>query len=248
MSQTALTLPPPKLSGAALTEDISAIAKALASCRSGTARPADVQTPELWIQTTETTWSLNIWTGTQDVLVATINPSTGTVDLGDAANADKLGGYSLSEIIAQAQAGTAAAAANAAALNGLTSAEIVAEARAGVAKTDEVTAYTKQQRATPIVLTDVGGTLTLDAQLHQVVEINATSALTLASPMHAVMGDSLLMCLRAGTALGLTWAPCFKANADVALDVACVANKRLYLNFFCIDGANWLLLGRVAEA
>jgi len=75
MSQTALTLPPPKLSGAALAEDISDIAKALASCRSGSARPVDVQTPELWFQiVSETSWLLNLWDGTVDLPLGELNP------------------------------------------------------------------------------------------------------------------------------------------------------------------------------
>jgi hypothetical protein len=57
---------------------LTAKLQSLASLRSGTSRPADAQTPEMWMDTTTSTaWALNIWDGTHDICIGHVNSSTG---------------------------------------------------------------------------------------------------------------------------------------------------------------------------
>lgn len=111
-----------------------------------------------------------------------------------------------------------------------------------------VGAYTRQQYAVPVVLTAQNGAIALDADLHQDIDISATGAITLGAPANAVRGKTIFMTLYAASALAITWNAAFKPNADNALDATFAVGKRIFLNFRCVDGANWLLMGRVKEA
>lgn len=111
-----------------------------------------------------------------------------------------------------------------------------------------VNAYTRQQYAVPVVLTAQNGAIALDADLHQDIDITATGAVTFGAPANAVRGKTIFMTLYAASALAITWNAAFKPNADNALDTAFAAGKRIFLHFRCVDGANWLLMGRTKEA
>lgn len=133
--------------------------------------------------------------------------------------------------------------------NNLSDLESAAAARTnlGVKAPSEVTAYTKQQYATPATVTPSSGAVTLDAELHQDCEITSTQNLTMNAPTNAVKGMQMFIRLYAASALTITWNAVFKANADVALPTAHVAGKATYCNFR-FNGTNWVLLGTVTEA
>lgn len=126
---------------------------------------------------------------------------------------------------------------------------------AGVARVGAVNAYTRQQYAAPVVLVGQAGAVALDAELHQDVDITAIAAVSFGAPEHSARGMYMTMTLRAATALGITWdATVFKASTssasvtpDVTLPTACVAGKAMILQFRCLDGARWLLLGKSWE-
>ncbi|MDP2848808.1 MAG: hypothetical protein Q8O35_11550 [Humidesulfovibrio sp.] len=111
-----------------------------------------------------------------------------------------------------------------------------------------VGAYTRQQYAVPVVLVAQSGSIALDADLHQDIDITATGAITLGAPANAARGKTIFMTLYAASALAIAWNAAFKPNADNALDATFAVGKRIFLNFRCVDGANWLLMGRVKEA
>ena len=117
-----------------------------------------------------------------------------------------------------------------------------------LAKLAVVGAYTRQQYAVPVVLAAQSGAIALDADLHQDIDITATGAVTFGAPANAVRGKTMFMTLYAASALAITWDAAFKPNADNALDTTFAAGKRIFLNFRCVDGANWLLMGRTKEA
>lgn len=114
---------------------------------------------------------------------------------------------------------------------------------------DLTKSYTRQHYAVPVVLAGQSGIITLDADLHQDVHITATGNITLAAPLNPVFGKTIFLTLHSSSALTITWNSAFKGNADFpTLDAAFVAGKRVFLQFRCIDGANWVLMGRVQEA
>ena len=117
----------------------------------------------------------------------------------------------------------------------------------GVKAPSEVTAYTKQQYATPVAVTPSSGAVTLDAELHQDCAVTSTQNLTMNAPTKAVNGMHLFIRLYAASALTITWNAVFKANADASLPTAHVAGKATYCNFR-FNGASWVLLGLATEA
>ncbi len=119
---------------------------------------------------------------------------------------------------------------------------------AGVARLGAVGAYTRQHYAVPVVLAGQGGDVQLDAELHQDVDITAIGALNMLAPLHPARGMYLTITLRAASALAITWAAAFASNKDVALPTAFVAGKALVLQFRCMDGVNWMLIGRAEGA
>ena len=116
-----------------------------------------------------------------------------------------------------------------------------------VAQLGAVCAYTRQQYAVPVVLVDQAGAIALDADLHQDIDITATGDVTFGAPANAVRGKTIFMTLYAASALAITWDAAFKPNVDNALDATFAAGKRIFLNFRCVDGTNWLLMGRTEE-
>lgn len=77
MSQQVLTFAGSPLSGAAMIAALVSKLQSLASNRSGTARPSDIQTGEIWLDTTTSTAQLlKFWDGTEDITIATFNGST----------------------------------------------------------------------------------------------------------------------------------------------------------------------------
>ena len=120
---------------------------------------------------------------------------------------------------------------------------------ATAAKRDAVQAYTKQQYATPVVLTGQSGTVTLDADVHQDVHITATGDITLAGPANPFFGKTLFITLWATSAYTITWNAGWFGNEDYpALDTAFIANKRIFMQFRYVVSKGWVLMGRVEEA
>jgi len=111
-----------------------------------------------------------------------------------------------------------------------------------------VGAWTKQQYAAPIVWSAVSGAMGLNADNHQDLEINANGNVTMSAPTSPAKGKTLFLTLYAASALTITWNGVFKPNADVSLDTVFVAGKRIFMQFRCYDGTNWILLGRTQEA
>lgn len=171
------------------------------------------------------------------------------------ANSDITSLPGLTTPLSVAQGGTGATtASNARTALGLGSAALLASS--AVAQLGAVCAYTRQQYAVPVVLVDQAGAVALDAELHQDVDITATAAVSFDAPEHGARGMYMTMTLRAATALGIAWdTTVYKesrsSNAltpDVTLPTAFVAGKAMILQFRCIDGARWLLMGKCEEA
>lgn len=252
MSQQVLTFAGSPLSGAAMITALESRLQSLASNRSGTSRPSDIQTGEIWLDTTSATAQLlKFWDGANDITLATINATTnavaftGTATSGANSNITSLSGLTTPLSVAQGGTGgnTASAALTALGLKSAALLDATALAQIGV-----VNAYTRQQYAVPVILTDQNGNVQLDAELHQDVDVTATGAITLLAPLHPTRGMYITVTLRAASALAITWNAVFKANKDVALPTVCVAGKALVAHFRCHDGTNWLLMGLVQEA
>jgi len=81
MSQQSVSaFPGSPLAGDALVTQLIAKLQSLASNRSGTSRPTDVQAGETWLDTTTATaWALKLWDGAADRVLVTVNTSTGVV-------------------------------------------------------------------------------------------------------------------------------------------------------------------------
>ena len=80
MTQFNLDTPinPNTKSGSVLASDLSAWRDALNSCHSGTTRPSYVAAGTLWIDTSTTTWVANIYDGSQDIILGTLDTTTDT--------------------------------------------------------------------------------------------------------------------------------------------------------------------------
>ena len=114
MSQRELTFPGSPLTGTDMLGDIQEMVAALASNRSGTSRPSDIQTGEIWLDTTSATAQLlKFWDGTDDITLATINATTNAVVFTGAAlagaNSDITSLSGLTTPLSVAQGGTGGA-------------------------------------------------------------------------------------------------------------------------------------------
>lgn len=77
MTQFALNIDPSSVGGTALAQALNVWEDAVVSNHKGGARPAYAQAGMLWVNDTASPWILNLYTGSIDVPVATVNPSTG---------------------------------------------------------------------------------------------------------------------------------------------------------------------------
>lgn len=112
----------------------------------------------------------------------------------------------------------------------------------------KVRAYTRQQYAEPVVLVGQSGTVALDAELHQDIDITAGADIALDEPLHPARGMYMTMTLRAASAHAITWDAVFAESAQALLPTEFLPGKAILLQFRCMDGAAWLLIGRVDEA
>lgn len=80
MSQQVLTFAGSPLSGAGMIAALESKLQSLASNRSGTSRPSDIVSGELWLDTTTATAQLlKFWDGIDDITICTINATTNSV-------------------------------------------------------------------------------------------------------------------------------------------------------------------------
>lgn len=79
MSQTIFTSIDPTISGTTLATTLNAFKDAIVSGCSGTSRPANIEAGGAWVDTTNdpTSWAFKIYTGSTDVVIFTINLTTG---------------------------------------------------------------------------------------------------------------------------------------------------------------------------
>lgn len=301
MSQQVLTFAGSPLSGAALVAALEAKLQSLASNRSGTARPSDIQTGEVWLDTTTATaQALKLYDGTQDIIFGYFNSTahtftpavglfnaaaaTGTVN---AITATYTPAITLADktICSLYCAGANTSTAPTFAPNGLTARPITKLGGQALAAGDIPRAgfvallqydlastrwellnpatstipssyvqnnvaqgYTRQQYAVPVVLTAQSGSIAVDADLHQDLDISATGAITLANPTNPVRGKTIFLTLYAASALAITWGANYYSNADATLPTAFVAGKKIYLSLRCVDGSDWVLIGLVRGA
>jgi microcystin-dependent protein len=110
MSQSSLTFAAAPLSGPSFVSALTAKLQSLASSRSGTSRPSDIQTGEEWLDTTTSTaWVVKRYDGADDITIMTINTVTNVVTfagLGTAAT--KNTGTSAAQVPLNSDLGTAA--------------------------------------------------------------------------------------------------------------------------------------------
>lgn len=113
---------------------------------------------------------------------------------------------------------------------------------------DAARTYTKQQYTTPVDINPASGTITLDADVHQDVCLTTSGAITFAAPTHGARGKTMLVSiLTYGTTHSLAWNGVFLSNSDSALPTASANGKWMYLQFRCLDGTNWQLLGKCTQ-
>ena len=67
---------PSTKTGSVLASDLSSWRDSLHTCHSGTIRPTWAKAGTTWINTSATPWLVNIYDGTQDVVVGTLNATT----------------------------------------------------------------------------------------------------------------------------------------------------------------------------
>jgi hypothetical protein len=77
---------PTTTSGNQLATILNDFKEAVVSGFSGTSRPSELDPGGYWIDTTNdpTTWEFKLWTGVQDIIVFTLNLTTGTATIGSA--------------------------------------------------------------------------------------------------------------------------------------------------------------------
>lgn len=81
------TIIPSSTSGNQLATLLNDFKDAMISSSSGTSRPTEIDPGGVWLDTVDdgiSLWYLKLWTGVQDVLIATINKATGVVSVGGA--------------------------------------------------------------------------------------------------------------------------------------------------------------------
>jgi hypothetical protein len=85
MSQTVWdTILPGSTSGTQLATILDNFKDAVISGMNGTARPSEIDPGGTWVDTTTTTWVLNIWSGTVDIPLFSINTLTGSASISSA--------------------------------------------------------------------------------------------------------------------------------------------------------------------
>lgn len=112
---------------------------------------------------------------------------------------------------------------------------------------DTPNAYTKQQYASVVILTNQSGAITIDANTQQDLDITAIGNITLGAPSNSTRGKTIFFTISGSSTYTLTWNSVYKASST-ALPTSLTANKRMFLIFRCYDGTNWMLLGKTEEA
>ncbi|MHC1750941.1 phage tail protein [Humidesulfovibrio sp.] len=105
----------------------------------------------------------------------------------------------------------------------------VAAAIAGV-----VRAYTRQQYAAPVVCAGASGAQAVDLDLHPLLFIDASGALTVADPEHMTPGKTCVLLLYSAAAQTISWGTAWRGTSLAGLPTALAAGKLMLLSFLCV--------------
>lgn len=116
-----------------------------------------------------------------------------------------------------------------------------------LARLDVVQAYTRQQSNAAVVRTAQSGSQAVDMDLHQLLSISATGAITMAAPSNLAVGKSCHLLLYAASALSITWNAAYVSSDSADLPTAFRAGKWGLAAFFCHKAGSLLLTGLTWE-
>ncbi len=122
----------------------------------------------------------------------------------------------------------------------------MAAAMAGV-----VRAYTRQQYAAPVVRAGASGAQAVDLDLHPLLFIDASGALTMADPEHMAAGKTCVLLLYSAAAQTISWSTAWRGTSLVSLPTALAAGKLLIISALCVTtaaGTYMVPVGMVQEA
>jgi hypothetical protein len=122
---------------------------------------------------------------------------------------------------------------------------------AGVARVGAVNVYTRQQYAAPVVRAGASGAQALDLNLHPLLFIDASGALTMADPEHMAAGKTCVLLLYSAAAQTISWGTAWRGTSLVSLPTALAAGKLLIISTLCVTttaGTYMVPVGMVQEA
>lgn len=115
---------------------------------------------------------------------------------------------------------------------------------ANLVKKNEVNGYTKQNYAIPADVSGVTGGVTINADDHQDYDGTLTGNSTFGAPSNTAKGKMMFWTLYGASAFTIAFNSVYKRSKNNALPTSLTAGKRMYLNWRCYDGTNWILLGK----
>lgn len=101
---------------------------------------------------------------------------------------------------------------------------------------DTVQGWTGQQYPVPVVRTGASGSQAVDLDLHQVLSITATGALTIAAPTHMLAGKTCVLLLYNSTASTqtLSWGTAWHGTSLGGLTTSLTPGKLTMFSFLCV--------------
>ncbi|MGE4263274.1 MAG: phage tail protein [Desulfovibrio sp.] len=122
---------------------------------------------------------------------------------------------------------------------------------AGVARVGAVNAYTRQQYAAPVARAGASGAQAVDLNLHPLLFIDASGALTMVDPEHMAAGKTCVLLLYSTAAQTISWGTAWRGTSLVSLPTALAAGKLLIISTLCVTtaaGTYMVPVGMVQEA